>query len=125
MLDGLVARGMKLSVLSNKPHEFTAECVHGMLGDWEWDSLLGMRDGVPRKPDPAGAFETAEALGVKPEECAYFGDTGTDMETACGAGMFAVGCLWGFRDEAELTGAGAEMVIGRPEEFLEKVVVSS
>jgi phosphoglycolate phosphatase len=119
LLDGLKARGVTLTVLTNKPHEFSATCVKGMLGDWEWEMILGMREGVPRKPDPAGVFEIMEALGVEAEECVYFGDTATDMATAKAAGVFAVGCLWGFRDEAELRGSGADVVIERPEDFLD------
>jgi phosphoglycolate phosphatase len=119
LLDGLTTRGMKLTVLTNKPHEFSAQCVEGMLGEWEWEMIRGMREGVPRKPDPAGVFEIMKTLGVGAGDCVYFGDTATDMKTARGAGVFAVGCLWGFRDEAELRGSGADVVIERPEDFLD------
>ncbi|RMG86927.1 MAG: HAD family hydrolase, partial [Candidatus Dadabacteria bacterium] len=46
------------------------------------------------------------------------GDTATDMETARAAGMVPVGALWGFRDEAELRGAGAVHLLLRPEDLL-------
>jgi phosphoglycolate phosphatase len=121
LLDGLTARGVKLTVLTNKPHEFSAQCVEGMLGNWKWEVILGMREGVPKKPDPVGVFEIMEALGVEAGECVYFGDTATDMETAKAAGVFAVGCLWGFRDEAELRGSGADVVIEGPGDLLEAV----
>ena len=118
LVDGLRDRGMKLAVLSNKPHGVTLKCAEALLGGWRWDVVFGLREGVPKKPDPTGAFEVARELGVEPGECVYFGDTGTDMETAVGAGMYAVGVLWGFREEKELREAGAQLVIGRPEEFL-------
>jgi len=118
LVDGLRERGVKLAVLSNKPHAFTMRCVGTLLGSWDWDVVLGLRDGVPKKPDPTGAFEVTRELGVDPAECVYFGDTATDMETANAAGMYAVGVLWGFREEQELREAGAKMLIERPEDFL-------
>jgi phosphoglycolate phosphatase len=40
------------------------------------------------------------------------------MKTALAAGMFAVGVLWGFRDEAELHRDGAQFLVKRPAEIL-------
>ena len=48
----------------------------------------------------------------------YLGDTDTDMTTAVGAGMYAVGALWGFRDKAELVTAGARTTLTHPTELL-------
>ena len=48
----------------------------------------------------------------------YVGDTSVDMETAKSAGFFAVGVLWGFRDEPELRAAGADVIIDQPEQLL-------
>ena len=55
MLTGLQQAGLALSVLSNKPHEFTCVCVEQMLPAWTFDPLLGARPEVPKKPDPAAA----------------------------------------------------------------------
>lgn len=118
LVDGLRERGLKLAVLSNKPHAFTLKCVETLLADWKWDVVLGLREGVPKKPDPAGAFDVARELGVDPAQCVYFGDTATDMETATGAGMYAVGVLWGFREEKELRESGAKLLLEKPGDFL-------
>ena len=48
----------------------------------------------------------------------YLGDTGTDMRTACGAGMHPVGALWGFRTAEELRENGARALIEKPGELL-------
>ena len=118
MLDELAKRGLKLAVLSNKPHQATLQCVTELIGGWPWKIILGMRDGVPKKPDPAGALEIVEHLGIPPKNCLYLGDTSTDMKTANAAGLHAVGVLWGFRDRSELVENGAEIVIERPEQLL-------
>lgn len=118
MLDALVARGFKLGILSNKPHALTVQCVDGYLSTWRFDCVFGQRDNVPRKPDPAGALEAAEVMQVRPADVLYLGDTGTDMETARAAGMFACGVAWGFRPESELRETGANAIIHHPREAL-------
>ncbi len=118
LLDGLVARGLKLAVLSNKPHEATREMVARLFARWRFDVAVGAKPGAPLKPAPGAAVAVAEAMGVPAGACIYIGDTRADMLTGSGAGMFTVGVLWGFRDEAELRESGADAVIQRPEELL-------
>lgn len=121
MLDAMAGRGLKLAIFSNKPHEFTVNCVGAQLARWRFDVVQGATDNLPRKPDPTGALRIAEQLNTPPAQFLYVGDTGTDMRTANNAGMFAVGVLWGFRDRAELESAGANRVIARPGELLEMI----
>ncbi|MFZ5631698.1 MAG: HAD family hydrolase [Bacillota bacterium] len=119
LLDALVARGSKLSVLSNKPDDFTKIMVAGLLPRWPFEPVLGARPSVPQKPDPAGALEIARQLSIPPEEFLYLGDTGTDMKTAKAAGMYPVGVLWGFRTAEELETNGAKIIIEKPVDLLE------
>jgi len=114
MLDALTARGLKLAVLSNKPHDFTVRCVHELLPRWTFEPVFGLRETVPRKPDPAGALEIAACLNLPPANFLYLGDTATDMQTARAAGMVPVGALWGFRSAEELAESGAEMLLEEP-----------
>jgi phosphoglycolate phosphatase len=119
MLDGLVGRGLKLAVLSNKPDHFTQQCVRELLAKWAFDAVLGASDEFPRKPAPASAIETARRLGVPPAECLYVGDSGVDMQTARAAHMCPVGVLWGFRGKEELLRDGAQVLVEDPGEILE------
>lgn len=121
MLDLITLRGLKMAVLSNKPDYFTKKCVAAFLPNWKFDRIIGQRDDVPKKPDPAGAKEIAEYLAVSPSEIIYVGDTPIDMETAIAAGMLPVGVLWGFRPEDELKRSGAHRVIQKPEEIIEVI----
>lgn len=118
ILTELKRRGMKLAVLSNKPHEAAVPAVHGLFGETLFDLVQGQTSGVPRKPDPAGALAIAEQLGASPEECVYVGDTNTDMQTGKAAGMFTVGVLWGFRDREELESNHADCIVKQPEQLL-------
>ncbi|MFW5675379.1 MAG: HAD family hydrolase, partial [Acetivibrio ethanolgignens] len=112
-------RGIKLSVVSNKPHERTVEVIDKLFGKDVFDMVVGQREGIARKPDPFGALEAARSFGLKPEECRYIGDTNVDMETGHRAGMFTVGVLWGFRDRAELEANHADAIVAEPKELLE------
>lgn len=119
LLDGLVARGIKLSVLSNKPHHNVVDLVNTLLGRWSFDVVFGQREGVPTKPNPAGAHEVARALQVPPAEVVFLGDSGVDMLTAVAAGMYPAGVLWGFRAADELLAAGAQVLLSDPPAVLE------
>ncbi|MFQ5965040.1 MAG: HAD family hydrolase [Candidatus Scalinduaceae bacterium] len=118
MLDTLTACGMKMAVLSNKPHEFTNRCVTHFLPSWNFDMVLGQCDEFPSKPDPAGALKVAECLNLSPSDFLYLGDTAVDMKTSIAAGMFPVGVLWGFRSAKELRENGAQVLIKKPLEIL-------
>lgn len=118
LLDGLEQRGIRMAVLSNKPHRFTEKCAARFLSRWPVAPVLGQREGIPHKPDPAGALEIADELGIAPSKFLYLGDSATDMKTARAAGMFAVGALWGFRPEEELREGGAQALIAKPVELL-------
>ena len=118
MLDSLRDRRVKTAVLSNKPDQYTQKCVAGLLPRWRFDPVMGQRDDVPRKPDPAGALQIAAAWDLAPSEIVYAGDTQTDVQTAVAAGMQPVGVLWGFRPD-ELRAGNDAILIERPEQVLD------
>ena len=118
MLDGVVASGRKMAVLSNKRDDFTKHLVTHAFSGWPFVEVRGERDGVARKPDPIGALELALALNVLPERIGFVGDTPIDMGTATRAGMVPIGVLWGFRTRDELTQAGAKFLLEQPKDLL-------
>lgn len=93
--------------------------VATLLDEFTFNYIYGAREDVPIKPDPAGAFQLAELLKLKPEEIIYAGDSSTDMLTGKAAGMFTVGVSWGFRTREELKEHGADAIIDDPLELLE------
>jgi phosphoglycolate phosphatase len=116
MLDELAARGLRLGVLSNKPHDLTVAVVAALF-DARFSAVFGEREGVAKKPDPAAAVAVARALEVEPSRCALVGDSATDIATARAAGMRAIGVSWGLRPRQELVEAGADAVIDAPVEL--------
>jgi len=118
LLDAFINEGMKLSILSNKPHDLTKVVVSTMLSKWKFEMVAGVKDGVPKKPDPSAAISIADNLKTLPQDFIYIGDTHTDMQTAVAAGMFPVGALWGFRTGEELIMAGARILAKNPADLL-------
>ena len=48
----------------------------------------------------------------------YCGDSDVDILFAHNAGAKGLGCLWGFRGEAELKAAGADLLAAQPKDIL-------
>ena len=119
LLAALKERGIRLAVLSNKPHERTKEVISTIFGDECFDVVRGQIDGVPKKPSPEGVFKILEELSLKAEDILYLGDTGTDMQTGKSAGAFTIGALWGFRQKEELIENGADAIIENPLQLLD------
>lgn len=119
MLKALQAKGVPMAVFSNKPDADTRNVVTHFFPEIKWAAVRGQVEGVPVKPDPAGALAAAAAMGVAPEEVLYLGDTATDMRCAVNAGMHPVGALWGFRTARELTDSGAERLAAHPKDILD------
>lgn len=122
LLEQLKKRGIRIAVLSNKPHPRTVENIETVFGAGYFDYVAGEQPGIPRKPDPAGVRLILERFGVKPEECLYFGDTNTDMKTGLGAGLQTVGVTWGFRDREELESFHPQYIISHPDEVFEQIL---
>jgi phosphoglycolate phosphatase len=114
LLNRLTLDGIKLAVLSNKPHVFTRQCVDKLLGAWTFEKVIGFSHGFPRKPDPAGALSIVRDLGMEKKDCLLVGDSGVDMQTAAAADLFSVGAAWGFRPESELMAHGCRFIAKHP-----------
>ncbi len=117
LLDTLSDKSVKLSILTNKPYEIAIKFLDSILSHWEFDIVVGQKEGLPKKPDPTGAFLVSEKLMVSNQKIVYLGDSGIDMKTAVFAGMLPVGVLWGFRGKDELISNGAKYLIEKPLEI--------
>lgn len=111
MLRELKALGVVPLVLSNKPDLAARTVVSHFFGEGI-ELVRGGIDGIPLKPDPTSALDLVGSVGADPRECAFVGDTSVDILTGRNMGAaLTVGVLWGFRDEAELTAAGADILV--------------
>ncbi len=118
LLDSLVNMSVKISILSNKEDKLVKYIAESLLSPWPFTAIQGVLPDVPKKPDPYFPLQILEDINVDPSEAIFVGDSGVDMKTAVNAGMTAVGVTWGYRDIIELTEAGAEIVIDKPEDLV-------
>lgn len=118
LLDNLISRDIKLSVLSNKADELTKKITHTLFPNY-FDPIIGLTSEALKKPNPTVVLEISKNLGIKPEETIYVGDTGIDMQTANSANMFAVGVTWGFRPKEELILNGAKHILNNPIDLID------
>ena len=109
-LDALRAADVKLAVVSNKPDgaagKLAARYFPGVFG-----AVIGARDGTAVKPAPDLLLAAMDALGVRPEETVYVGDSDVDIATAKNAGCDCISVAWGFREESFLRAHGAARIV--------------
>jgi len=118
VLNELTKRGIRLSVLSNKPDYFTKKIVRYYLSHWPFHPVFGQREGVPRKPDPAAALEIAEQMNLEASNFLFVGDSDTDIHTALAAGMVPVCVTWGYGQMENETLVEEVTFIDHPGEIL-------
>ena len=118
LLRRLQDKGIKLAVNSNKGDELTKKLIAKCYPDIEFVAVYGSRPGVHHKPDPTGALQISELMGLKNEEVMYVGDSEVDIETARNANMVATACSWGYRDLETLEECKPDHIIHKPEELL-------
>lgn len=117
----LKAAGVRMAVLTNKPHAAAGPIVERYYPG-VFDAVQGAVVGAPLKPDPTVLLALLERLGASKDETLFVGDSNVDIRTGKNAGLAACGVLWGFRTRAELTAEGADFIAQRPEELAELVL---
>ncbi|MCK0166138.1 HAD family hydrolase [Jannaschia sp. S6380] len=99
----LRSAGLTLGVLTNAD---TAEAAHHLERIGVRDAIsriIGCDSGFGAKPDPRGAADFADALGLRRAEVLMVGDGTTDIAAARGAGLPVIGVLTGTLDAATLS----------------------
>ncbi len=120
VLDALLARGVKLAIVSNKI-DFAVKELSRAYFDDRMRSAVGDAPERRRKPAPDSVLEAMRQLGVAPEETVYVGDSDVDVETARNAGVTCCAVSWGFRTEQCLQEAGAEHIAATPQALLDQL----
>lgn len=116
-LDELKQQGVKLSVVTNKPHQSAVKMVETLFGKDYFDVIIGAAEDIPKKPDPYTANLALEKLGCTPRDAVFFGDSDIDVYTAKNAGIDSVGCSWGFRSLECLKTAAPFLILDKAEKI--------
>lgn len=104
-------RSIPLAVISNKTGEFIGPLLEGLGVAGYFRTVLGADAGLPLKPAPDSLLHIMKDLGVPKERTVMVGDGTTDMKAGRAAGVLTCAATWGFRSEAKLREAGADLVI--------------
>lgn len=123
VIETLKSKGCKVAVVSNKADEAAKKVVKDYFGDI-FDMVVGKMDRFPSKPEPDSVLYVIETLGADKDKCIYSGDSEVDVQTAHNAGLPCIGVTWGNRDVSELIAAGAEYIVEKPNEILEKTGIN-
>ena len=119
LLEKLQEKNIKIAVNSNKSDKFTKNIILSNFPGINFTAIYGARENIPHKPDPSTAYEIIEEMKLNKNEVVYVGDSEVDMQTGNNAGLFVIGCLWGFRDEKTLKENKANLLVNKPEEIME------
>lgn len=114
VLDGLKEQGIKLGVVTNKPHQSAVLMVNSLFGENYFDCVIGAQEDKPKKPDPYALKRALDVLQVNPDEAIYFGDSDIDVFTGKNAGVESVACSWGYRSFECLLAASPSIIIDKP-----------
>ena len=119
LLEELQRRGVGLAVASNKYHSATQKLIAHFFPTIGFSVVLGHREGVPTKPNPAIVEEILAHCGVAKSEVLYVGDTNVDMLTAKNAEVDVVAVSWGYRPRTELAAHNPMAIIDHPLQLLD------
>ncbi len=87
LLEALTKRGLKLGLVSNKPHELTLITLQKLGLFHYFSAILGGDSTQNKKPNPDPLLAVLREMGVSPEEAVMVGDSSVDLEAARAAGM--------------------------------------
>lgn len=119
LLNSLLQMNIKLGILSNKADNFVKEITRAFFSDLYFSFILGQKENLPMKPDPAGIHMVLKKYCLQTTELLYIGDSDVDIITAKSAHVLSVGAAWGFRGEKELAEAKADFIVNDPLDIIQ------
>ena len=95
-LAALVAAGLRLACVTNKPVVFARQLLQHKGVDQFFTEVFGGDSFARKKPDPLPLLKTCEALGTVPARTLMIGDSGNDAAAARAAGCPVVLVTYGY-----------------------------
>lgn len=116
VLDDLLDWGIKLGILSNKPHEMALKTCDQLELTKYFEEIRGeCPDNTPRKPDPGALLAMCERM--RADRVVYVGDGAADGQVARNAGVPFVACLWGTRTREQLSVYNPVAIVEEPKDL--------
>jgi phosphoglycolate phosphatase len=119
LLDFLKGRGVKMGLVSNKPHEFTLITLEKLKLMPYFAVALGADATANKKPHPEPLLAALAKIGAKPSEAVMIGDSPVDAEAARAAGMLVGLVSHGFVPKEYLISSDPDWLVDSLTEFIE------
>lgn len=110
ILTKLKQKGMKLALITNKPHDIALQLVD-IYFKGLFDVIYGQMSKIKSKPDPESVYLALDDLGLKKEEILFIGDSLADHKTAVNANVDYLICSYGFETKIVLKENGIKNII--------------
>jgi sugar-phosphatase len=112
LVHAAVAAGVRLAIVTSARPPWVSLAVEDGLGVLDHiEVVVTAHDVTDGKPDPAGFLLACERLGVAAAECVAAEDSPAGVRAAVAAGVGRVAGVTTTWSEAELTAAGAHLVL--------------
>lgn len=119
MLEKLRSKGVTVALATSKPYEFSIRILkHFDLYPYFDHFGAATMDGRISRKEDVIADLLARLGGIDRSSVLMIGDRDQDIIGAKKNGLESVGVLWGYGSREELQGAGADYVVGKPEDIL-------
>ena len=112
------AKGIAMSVLSNKPVNPSRAIVNALGLSGYFKSVYGGNSFETKKPDPLGVNTLLREHSVAAQEAVIIGDSSIDMQTGKNAGIWSCGCTFGLSPETLVDEPG-DVMVDEPSEWVE------
>ena len=110
LLEHLRAQGVPLGLCTNKAQPITDIALAALGIAQYFTAVVGARDDLPKKPDPAMLLAAIAPLGADPRDVLVVGDSGADIGAAKAAGCRSIAVRHGY-SRLPVDQLGADMVI--------------
>lgn len=114
--------GFALGVVTSKMHPLAEQGLKVLDLNQYMSCLIGANDCPKHKPDPAPVELACKLLGLRPEECAFVGDSPFDIHAGNAAGCVTAGVLYGMFPEERLREENADYICETFDELVDLLI---
>jgi phosphoglycolate phosphatase len=107
-----------LGIVSNKHSYFIAKILAKLSCPVSFDIIIGADTLPERKPSPLPVLHACTQLGFNQTEAVLFGDSVYDTQAGRQAGVFTIGCAWGFNNAEPFQAEPPDLVIQHISEII-------
>ncbi|GEK49049.1 phosphoglycolate phosphatase [Bisbaumannia pacifica] len=110
-LEGLAARGLTLTLVTNKPAAFIAPILGGLGIEGCFARCLGGDSLAEKKPHPAPLLAMSDHFEVPPSRCLMVGDSRHDIAAGKAAGFRTLAVPYGYNHGEPVAASGPDGLV--------------